>query len=265
MIDTGAFPEDSAERVERYLSTQIKMPTRKELNFKAYIKRIQEICSYLPWLPCMKDMKGSPAELTRMNVIPSDLKLCQYILEAMPSKWTNMYWSRKGHHFPMDVDVLVSDLALIEPEFRAAQAAINKTRQNEKGGQAKSDTAGRSSSKMKDGDRIPKKSKKDRNRDGSKGNRREYRFCQKCAKYSPQSKDTHNTHECNKWNEDGSKKPFVRRGEKQVNMISDDIMKCFATMTKQNAEVLKQLKTSSRKKKRKRSRYTEESSDSDSE
>ena len=269
MIDTGSFPEDSAERVERYLSTQIKMPTRKELNFKAYIKRIQEICSYLPWLPCMKDMKGSPAELTRMNKKPTELKLCQYILEAIPAKWSNMYWSRKGHHFPMNVDELVSDLALIEPEFRAAQSAINKTRQNEKGGQAKPDSAGRASGKMKDTDRIPKKSKKDRNRDGSKGNNgagREYRLCQKCAKFSPQSKDTHNTSQCNKWNEDGSRKPFpADKRTKNSNMVSEDLMKCFATMQKQNSELIKQLKTSSRKKKRKRSRYHDESSDSDSE
>ena len=108
----------------------------------------------------------------------------------------------------MDVDLLlVSDLALIiEPEFRAAQTVINKTRQNEKGSQAKSDTAGRSSNKMKDGDRIPKKNKKDRNRAGSKGNtNHKFRFCQKCAKFSPQSKDTNNTSQCNKWNEDGSR------------------------------------------------------------
>lgn len=71
-----------------------------------------------------------------------------------------MYWCRKGHHFLIDVDQLISDLSLIEPEFRAAQAAINKARQNKKGGQAKPDTAGCSSAKMKDSDRIPKKSKK---------------------------------------------------------------------------------------------------------
>ena len=34
MIVTGSFPEDSAKRVARCISTQIKIPTRKELNFK---------------------------------------------------------------------------------------------------------------------------------------------------------------------------------------------------------------------------------------
>ena len=93
MIETGTFPHDSAERIEKYVSTQIKMPTRKDLEFKAWVKRIIEICNYLPLVPCMKDVEGSPAELPRANVKPSGLKLCQYILEAIPSKWSNMYWS----------------------------------------------------------------------------------------------------------------------------------------------------------------------------
>ena len=39
----------------------------------------------------------------------------------------------------MDVDLLVSDLDLFEPEFHAAQTALNKIKSNEKGGQAKRD------------------------------------------------------------------------------------------------------------------------------
>ena len=116
---------------------------------------------------------------------------------------------------------------------------------------------------MKDGDTIPKKSKTGRHdlKGSHPKKHHERRLCQKCAKYSPQSKDTHNTSQCRKWNEDGSRKTSPNNS----NMISAEIMNCFATMQKQNAEVLKQLKHSSSKKKKSRRRRYEESSDSDSE
>ena len=256
LINTGSFPPDSAERIERYLSSQIKMPTRKEIEFKAYAKRLVEICDYMPDVPAMKDIEGSPPDLPRANVKPPDLKICQYILNAIPHSWSNMYWSRKGEHFPTDVEKLVADLALIEPEFRAEQARYNKDRNRDGSGKAKARNGGDRSSKMKEGDRIPKKPKSEK----AAGAAKSRRLCQKCAQYSPETKNSHNTGQCRKWNEDGSRKQAVNNSNM---MVQQPILDCFATLQKQGEMVLKEMKKAN-KKRRKKSRKEESDSDSDS-
>ena len=247
-------PRDSAERVRRYVSSQIKMPQRPEVHFEPWALRIQDICNYIPLLPCLKDEEGSPDDLPRANMKITTIDLCTHILAAIPFSFSSMYWASKGEHFPIDVTKLITDLKMLEPEWRQ-KCTLNEKVRNA-GGQLKAKM--KESGGMKPGDKIPKKQKSTSGNPAKKARR----LCQLCVQYSPETKDTHNTGQCRKWNPDGTRK---QRGEsKSANHFNTEMLDCFNTMRKQNAKLLKRLDKRSKRSKKRRSYDDSSGSDSDS-
>ena len=42
------------------------------------------------------------------------------IIDALAYKFKQMYWARrKAHHFPTDVETLVEELVVMEPEYKS--------------------------------------------------------------------------------------------------------------------------------------------------
>ena len=246
-------PRDSAERMRRYVSSQIKMPQRSEVQFEPWALRILDICNYIPLLPCLKDEEGSPDDLPRANTKITSIDLCTHILAAIPFSFSSMYWASKGEHFPVDVQKLITDLKLLEPEWRQ-KCTLNEKIRNA-GGQLKAKS--KESGTMKPGDKIPKK----QNTAPSPA-KKQRRLCQLCVKHSPETKDTHNTSQCRKWNPDGTRK---QRGEtKSANHFNNEMLNCFKTMQKQNAKLMKRLDKRSKNSRKRRSIVDSSDSDSDS-
>ena len=109
-------PKDAAERVQWYLRSQVRQPERVSVD--DYIDRLKEINEYLPLLPTIKDLEGIPKEIERADKSFSEPAMCDIILNSIPGSFKDMYYSRKMSHFPMKVDKLQTELALIKPEYK---------------------------------------------------------------------------------------------------------------------------------------------------
>ena len=264
-------PQDAAERHRRYISTTIR---KNELvTCPQLISRMVMLNEMTSYLPCMKHMEGSPAEMPRMDVPFSELEMCTHVLAALPVDLTVAYWAAKGMHFPTSLKALQEDLKRVEAQHKRSALAIEAIR-IKAGIPKKSDQSqGKSSLKMSGPeDRIPKKGKGklDANAAGEGGpknsNCRE-KHCTLCAKWSPHTKNTHNTKECRKWNRDGtplrkaaSSKP---RGNYAIEQVSGGFAEALSEMRKEQKS-LRKLLTKRSKRSRKRARRDKYASSSDS-
>ena len=259
-------PKDCAERHRRYNSTQLVFPLTgptKGVKIKPFLLRIKDSNDLTPYMPCLKDTKNAPASMPRANVPFPEYELCIYMLNTLPRGLSEMYWARKGEHFPCKVDQLIEDLHMMEPEYLSHKKLMGDIRAIKQAAGTSSpkasDKKSGSKRKMSPGDSIPKKDVK-----------RTPKLCQHCAQWAPQIKDTHNTKDCRKWNPDGTSKQKGRSSTgggnyKGSNAHSIDEMKeCFATMKKQNEKLMKYVKKS-KKSRRGRRGYASSDSDSDSE
>ena len=257
-------PKDCAERHRRYISTQIVCPASgysKGLKIKTLLIRVKEMNTYLEYMPCLKDTKNAPPSMPRANKPFEEYELCIYMLTLLPTGFKEMYYARKGEHFPCNVEQLIEDLDRMEPEYLANKkmmAEIRAIKQSTGTSSARSSGSQKSNKrKMEPGETIPKREK------------RASKLCQHCAQWSPQIKGTHNTKDCLRWNSDGTEKQkrgsSSRSNYKGSNAHSMDEMKeVFATMKKQNEKLLKYVKKS-KKSRRGRRGYESSGSDSDSE
>jgi len=256
-------PKNCAELERRYISTQVVFPVNaKGVKIKPFLLRIKENNELIVYMPCLKDTKDAPADMPRANTPFPDYELCMYMLNMIPRGFQEMYWSRKGEHHPHDVDKLIEDLHVMEPEYLSHKKLMGDIRAIK---QASKDTSSSKSSDKKDkkrkmgpGDSIPKKDVK-----------RTAKLCQHCAQWAPQIKDTHNTKDCRKWNPDGTPKSKGRSSSGSGNYKNsnahtlDEMKECFATMKKQNEKLMKYVKKS-KKSRRGRRGYASSDSDSDS-
>ena len=74
---------NAAERHCMYMQTQIYM-CQRGVKVKGFILRIVEMNDYLELMPCIKDVEGLPAELTREDQPFSGMELCYIVLNAIP-------------------------------------------------------------------------------------------------------------------------------------------------------------------------------------
>ena len=117
---------DTAESHTIYMEMQLQFPTRG-LRIKSFINQVHKMNGYVKFLPCLKDVDGSPAQLERMDKPFMDLALCNIVLQAILYPFVSAYWANKGdHHFPVDIKVMAKDLALIKPKFKCTQGFIEK-------------------------------------------------------------------------------------------------------------------------------------------
>ena len=251
-------PQDAAERHRRYISTTIKKADN--VNCLQLISRMVAMNDMTAYLPCLKQMEDSPSSLPQMDKPFSEMEMCMYVLAALPHSISSAYWASKGHHFPLKIEELKSDLKLVETQVQRQNNMFNELRA--KAGLTSKGKAGESKAvKMKPGDPIPKKQKT--SKDATRSLRK--RKCDCCAEWSPAIQYTHNTEECRKWHKDGN--PKKRTGPPSKNQYhvrrDDDTAELkveLKLMKKQNKKFEKLLLS---KKRKKRVRY-ESSSDSGS-
>ena len=61
-------PIDSAERLRRYMTTNMVLNTKKGINIKMSVGRVIEMNKVLPYLPCLKHKEGAPTTMTAINI-----------------------------------------------------------------------------------------------------------------------------------------------------------------------------------------------------
>ena len=66
-----------------YLQTQIFM-VQREVHVKGFILRIIEMNNYPEYMPCLKDVEGSPAEFDHTDVPFTSIELCYLVLSVIP-------------------------------------------------------------------------------------------------------------------------------------------------------------------------------------
>ena len=196
--------EDTAESHHRYMPTILRKA--KAMVCKQFIMRVMQMNTYTAYLPCLKQVKGSPDEMEFQNVPFSELNMCIHILSAMPQLIAGAYWSIKGRSFPTDVEKLKDDLMLIEAQQNRTDSMLkNMQGVYPSGGAWKSAhkegniSARRTSASSPSA--IPRTSKP-----GASPKVQEDWHCELCKKYSKSTMGTNNTDILCKWHPGGMPK-----------------------------------------------------------
>jgi hypothetical protein len=71
-------PFDAAERLRRYMATNMILNTEKGITIKMGVARVVEMNEALPHLPCLKHKKGVPTVLSVINI-----KVCAIFKNAV--------------------------------------------------------------------------------------------------------------------------------------------------------------------------------------
>jgi hypothetical protein len=271
-------PQDSAERMQRYMATNISMNT-DIISVRQGIGRFQEMNKLLSYMPCLRHKKDSPAALKYIKEY-SALEMCTHILASIPLKLNTAYHSGNQDSFAIDVSVLVLRLEAANSHLKQTKTMLRGYVDSELGKQ-RGTSGGRMSA---DGERIPRKSAKphssNKNKGGGdsgdktnaqRGKTKEARTmeCELCAQWHPHAKNTHWTSDCTRFNKDGSKKGGARAyGGKGGGGLQSKYVNT-TSLTKdleKNKKKLKKLKKKYKrqKKRSKKGRDYESSSSSDS-
>ena len=138
----------------------------------------------IQYLPCLKHIKGLPADMPTMNKKFSELEMCTNLITSLPMKMSTAYYASKGQHFPTNFKKLKEDLTLIKAQVHCQDKIINKMRQ--KPGLSVSGLDKKKAA-MKASESIPKKPKRDYGKQSllTKTEKPSSKLCQLCAKHSP--------------------------------------------------------------------------------
>ena len=237
--------QNAAELHRAYISTCVKMPPPEvhPVTAAQYITRMEDCNSYLTYLPCLKQVRGSPTNMARADVPFTDTELCSIILSGLDIRLTTAYWALKGsNHVPTSVVDLKNDLESIEPQVELAR---NSKSSGKKDASKSGDNGKQNSGKRK---AAPSTDSGPRKTNNSKGyaKTKKQRLCQKCAKHSPAIKNTHNTADCRKWDDNGNAMDGYK-GKRTHNNVSNHQMKEMVAMFSQALDSAKDRKRKSGK------------------
>ena len=256
------FPYDAAEKQRRYLQNTIKKPQR--VNVRSFMARVEQLNSYLPLLPCVYQSDKATKLTTPMNKAISEPDLANLILRACPDEWEDQYYLTHSV-VPQGMSELLHSLEAIEKVMeqkeRKAKAASATQQSGRDATKPKGDERKRSASasKMKAGDRIPKKPRTEK-------------YCNLCAEHGGAEK-THNTNKCRKYEKDGTLKASYKSGKPKGNerggrgrSVHAHALEAANEKNRKLEKRVKKLeKRESKGRKRSSRRYYSDSSDSDSE
>ena len=228
-------PKDSAERQKTYMSTKLIFNPDK-ITVKKFCERIVHMNTMLEILPTRKDIVGAPDEMERGDVPLKPYRLCEVLLESLPYKFEQMYWSRRrAHHFPTCVKTLIEELVVMEPEYKSQRALAQKQELN-----LQKAAAGRKLEQP-----IPRKRNSAGGDKAGGGDKRPKKNCELCAKWMPKCQHSHNTADCRIFNKDGSRKQRGGGDEKghraQSKLSEENFLECFAQMKKSNKALMEAI------------------------
>ena len=76
-------PHDAAERLCRYMTTNMILNTGKGITIDMGVERVIEMNDALSYLPCLKHKEGSPTAMSAMNTKYMEFKLCTIVFNAV--------------------------------------------------------------------------------------------------------------------------------------------------------------------------------------
>jgi DNA primase len=211
-------PQNAAELQRAYISSQIYKPN--SISIEAYNARVKRLNGWIPDLPTLKDVEGSPETMPRGDVKMDEVELCLALLRALPKYLLDHYKTVKGrNHCETSVRDLTSDLMDIEPQAKSFQKLNEEVRaqgklksgssQNpdKKSSRSEGTTAVTSPQKSQLTGRIPRKVRNTKT-ESSQPLAADFvqKHCNSCQQWSPRVANNHNTKECRNWNPDGSRK-----------------------------------------------------------
>ena len=103
-------PFDAAERLRRYMTTNMVLNTEKGITIKMGVARVVEMNEALPYLPCLKHKEGAPAAMSSMNIKYTDIELCTIVLNAVNLTVSTAYYAAVQNEFPTDITRLTAQL-----------------------------------------------------------------------------------------------------------------------------------------------------------
>ena len=210
-------PQNAAELQRAYISSQIYKPN--SISIEAYNARVKRLNGWIPDLPTLKDVEGSPETMPRGDVKMDEVELCLALLRALPKYLLDHYKTVKGrNHCETSVRDLTSDLMDIEPQAKSFQKLNEEVRaqgklksgssQNpdKKSSRSEGTTAVTSPQKSQLTGRIPRKVRNTKTESSQPKADFVQKHCNNCQQWSPNNANNHNTKECRTWNPDGSRK-----------------------------------------------------------
>ena len=96
--------EDAAERQRLY--TEVCLKRDLKVKIKPFWKRMKEMDSKTPLLPCLKDKVGCPAEVERANVCMTPFKMCRFLMRNVTVHMEDEY-NCLHNNVPTDPKTLV--------------------------------------------------------------------------------------------------------------------------------------------------------------
>ena len=76
-------PFDTAERLHRYVSTNMVLNTDKGITIEMVIGQVIEMNENLPYLPCLKHKEGAPTAMSEMNTKHTEIERCTIVLTGV--------------------------------------------------------------------------------------------------------------------------------------------------------------------------------------
>merc|ERR1712197_142663 len=88
--------------------------------------RFEQVNQMLKFLPCRKEIEGSPRKIRRGSKPLNEQEQMDAILNAIPYKLSAAYWAKvKADSFPASMRELLADLKAVEPKWRQ-ETSLNK-------------------------------------------------------------------------------------------------------------------------------------------
>ena len=125
--------DDAAEEQCMYLGYYLKYPFK--MSIRAFFARMEQVNSYLPLLPCLKDSKQATKLTARMNVSFPEHKLTVIILRCMPKSYDDQYY--------LTTNFIPTALAPLHVKLKAISRVVEGTKQQKRKGEAYTDKNGK--------------------------------------------------------------------------------------------------------------------------
>ena len=99
-------PQDVAERLHYYMTTQMVLNTEKEITIEEGIVRVVNMNDTFPFLPCLKHSEGSPTSMSIMNTDCTKIKLRTILLNAVNLCTLAAFYASVHSSLPTDTTTL---------------------------------------------------------------------------------------------------------------------------------------------------------------
>ena len=100
-------PIDAAERLRRYMTTNMVLNTDKGIDINMGVRRVIETNNTLPYLPWLKHTEGAHTVIFAMHIKYTEIKLCTIVLNTVNLIVLTVYYPAIQHKFPTDITRLV--------------------------------------------------------------------------------------------------------------------------------------------------------------